>query len=280
MTLTEAFRAYGPCVGDPVADAQRSEAAAVLSAEVDRIVASLGSRGPHQELYAEAGQIVLLRLLKRQAKASDPTTDAEVRNYCARAIRNNFNSLVRRERAGKSVDDTGVVPPTEVVPPGSAEEEAERRTRELREKFKELQRQLEKLVADTAGRIRTGAGQREFTATFELLGKIARGEMDVTAVVSEWLRQDGHDAAEAGVVGRYRNRLYKRAQRTLERILVAIDAMVAADPRRVDRGESMKRAVDRLRLQAPRDATVRIAQGRPSRGQGTQRRNPRTGARR
>lgn len=222
--LLEAFRCFGPLLGDNEVDGVRNAAAETLSRELRALAARIATSSVDRAICDDAVQIVLLRLCRRGPRGireRDPKTDEDVRGYLFTAARNAVRDLLPREH---QIDEYPPLPQPEPSPPPPAIP-------------------WEKLWAvaqDITATLRKDAAA-DFLATIGELIAIAQGEKSFEALVEAQVASgENRDTV--------RNRFYKRYSRALQKFEETFQYAAAAATRSADDQRILRVLVDLLRL--------------------------------
>lgn len=237
LSLFDAFRALGPLVGQPEVDDIRNAAAGRVLHELQAIARR--SRGARPDLE-DAIQDTLRRLTQvgpRGVRATDPTTDEEVRNYLTRALHNNLITIERKQRAPLLAEPRAEQPDPRPGPDVTLDLAAQGRERD------NARAQLEEIVRTIAAR-RSPSAANSFLRTISQLRDIVARRTTVNDVV-----QTECTAAPGFADWRTaRNGVDKRFARARKQLYKEISELRDQGALTVQRYLALRQLIDELRL--------------------------------
>jgi len=189
VTLLDAFRSLGALIGDAGVDSERQRAADVLLPELTKLVRSLGF--PH-DLWDDAAAEAFCSLMtggNRSNAAVDCDSDARVRQFLRKCLRNAMLDELRKRRRLTPLDSEKV--DSEPASPEASPEQEASAWQEISLRTSAEQEFYERVVPAVAGSLRPSAG-RDLVQAVEHMRALAAGEKDFVAVVFEATgRNDG-----------------------------------------------------------------------------------------
>ncbi|MBN1548390.1 MAG: hypothetical protein JW902_17200 [Syntrophaceae bacterium] len=95
MELLEAFREFGPCLGDPCVDERRNEAARLIHKELVFLISRLRSYDDEREDIIAKALLNLCKMGPRGERAGDPVDDTGVKRFLVRILVNLLIDKIR-----------------------------------------------------------------------------------------------------------------------------------------------------------------------------------------
>lgn len=264
MDLVVAFESLGHLTGHPDADQRRSQAAALIYAELERLAPRVGLR---RERKDEVIQTVLVRLLapgSHTETREHRRTVATVRSYLRTALSHARTDLQRAEqRLDRRRQPDGDEGPTAIDllvddGPLAGEQLVQRETEEEQAaEVEDLLERFETLAHRAAGEIRVQARQQAMLDAVHERLAIFHERSSIEEVVAAESQSEADFA-------RVRARVYKRHQRALDRILDRLEVEEECGELSQEQALRLRRFMLMLRLRAP---SVRSGRGASSSNQ-------------